>query len=121
MSRINEVDLCFSSMEGLDEGRINKLLMHHLANVARDCINRPMDKSARKVTLEFQVKPEPDPSTGDANTATVEIECKSKVPVYRSRRFEMRLKNNGLSFNQDFPDDLNQPSLFPDGEQEQTD
>lgn len=116
MPKVIEVPLDFSNLKNLDDGRIDKLLKHHIGNIARDCINRPTDKSARKVTLEFIVKPQPNPE-GDAETASVEVECKSKVPIYRSRRFEMRLSNNGLSFNADFPDDINQPSLFPEGEQ----
>lgn len=114
MSKVIEVDLNFSNLKHLDEGRIDKLLMHHLGNIARDCINRPNDKKEREVHLVFRAKPEPDPDTGDAVSAAVEIECKSKVPVYRSRKFQMRLKNGGFTYNQDFPDDLKQPSLFPE-------
>lgn len=114
MGRIVEVPLDFTHLGMLDEQRIDRLLCMHIANVARDCMNRPGDKSKRKVTLEFYVQPIPDPDTGDAHTAGVEIECKSKVPVFRSRRFEMRLSNKGLTFNTDFPDQLDQPSLFQD-------
>lgn len=113
MSRTQEVLLDFTNLGHLDEERINRLLKFHISNIARDCINRPGDKTKRKVTLEFYVSPIPDPDTGEATTAGVQIECKSKVPVFRSKRYEMRLSNAGLTFNADFPDDIDQPSLFP--------
>ncbi len=120
-TKVVEVPLDFTNLTKLDDGRIDKLLKHHLSIAARDCINRPGDKNARKVTLEFICKPQANPE-GDAETASVELECKSKVPIYRSRSFEMRLNNGGFTYNQDFPNDLSQPSLFPDGEsQEETD
>lgn len=112
MPRSQEVSLDFDNLAALDEGRINALLRHHVARIAADCISRPLDKSARKVTLDFIVKPEVDPQTGECDSAFVEIECKSKVPTYRSKTYQMRLSNRGLLFNVDFPDSIDQQPLY---------
>lgn len=117
MANVVEVPLDFSHLKNLDDGRINKLLEHHLGNISRDCINRPGDKTKRKVTLVFYATPDAN-DDGDAEAADVQVECFSKIPIYRSRKFKMRLSNKGFTFNQDFPDALDQPSLFPkQGEQ----
>lgn len=112
MPRVVEVPLDFAHLQDIDDGKVDALLRAHLQRAAQDCQSRPGDKSKRKVTLEFTVIPIAD-ETGDAFQAYVQIEVKSKVPVHRTRAFEMRLGRNGFSYNQDFPEDLDQPSLFP--------
>ena len=112
MPRIEEVVLSFESLADLDEGRINKLLLHHLQRIAHDCLSRPADKTARKVILEFAAKPILDPDDGSCEAVKFEIEARSKVPVYRSRQYEMRVTNKGFLFNRDFPDAVDQQPLF---------
>jgi len=107
----NEVQLGFDSLVELDNGVIDGTLKKHLAAIAADCINRPSDDSKRKVTLEFTVEPVFDHQTLSCETCKVEIECKSKVPVHRSKPYEMRVTRSGLLFNQDFPDSLQQGAL----------
>lgn len=113
MSQVQEMDLTFSAIELLDEGKIAKLLKRHLTQVAQDCVNRPADDSARKVMLQFEFRPILDPDTRECDLVKCEIECKSKVPTFRSKKYEMRVHRSGFAFNADFPDDLDQPSLFP--------
>ncbi|MEO1063771.1 MAG: hypothetical protein AAFZ07_20325 [Actinomycetota bacterium] len=117
MTRVEEVPLDFTNLAHLDNGRIDKLLRRHLAIVAMDCINRPSDDGNRTVSLKFNVSPVLDPDTGDAESCKLEVECTSGVPKFRSKTFEMRLQNNGLTFNRDFPGELDQPPLF-DGDEE---
>jgi hypothetical protein len=112
MPRVEEVPLDFTNLAGIDDGRINRLLAMHLARVAQDCIDRPGDKTKRQVCLTFTVEPVVA-DDGQAETSRIEIECKSKVPVYRSRPYEMRLTKGGFKFNRDFPDAIDQPSLYP--------
>lgn len=113
---VQHVDLTFESLEELDNGRIAVLLKRHLANIAQDCMNRPTDASKRKVALEFNFTPIPDPETRECDSVAVEIECRSKVPVYRSRVFQMSVHRTGFVFNRDFPDHLDQQPLFEDEE-----
>lgn len=118
MPRTQVVDLNFSNLVDLDEGRIDKLLLINLARTAQDCITRPGDKSKRKVTLEFIFEPIADPDLGDCAGAKCEVECKTKLPVYRSRPFEMSVSNRGFAFNKDFPEELDQAPLFDQGDDE---
>lgn len=113
MATINEVQLNFENLVELDEGRINRLLMRHIQRISQDCMDRPTDKTKRKVILEFTAEPVYDPDTRECESVKVEIECKSKVPVFRSKTFQMRVTKAGLRFNPDFPDQLDQPSLYP--------
>lgn len=111
MPRVEEVQLNFANLTELDSGKINLLVQKHLALVAQDCMNRPGDKTKRKVVLEFYAEPilEED---GQCERCKLEIECKSKVPTFRSRRFEMRVSKGGFLFNKDFPDAIDQAPLF---------
>ncbi len=120
MPRVEEVPLDFTHLQSIDDGKVDALLRFHLQRAAQDCQSRPADKTKRKVTLEFAVSPILDES-GEAYEAHVQIEVKSKVPVNRTRAFEMRLGRNGFTYNQDFPEDLDQPSLFPQRDDEKSD
>jgi hypothetical protein len=111
MPRTQEVPLDFTNLAHLDEGRINKVLLLHLQRTAGDCIARPGDKTKRKVSLEFTIEPIID-ETGDCAEARIEVECKSKVPVHRSKPYSMRVSNRGFAFNADFPDSIDQQALF---------
>lgn len=119
MPRIQEVNLTFQSIEDLADGKIAALLKRHMQNVATDCMNRPWDKTKRKVTLEFLFSPVPD--SDDLNRCDhvdVEIECKSKLPTFRSATMQMRPHASGFIFNQDFPTDLNQQPLFSESDED---
>lgn len=109
-----EVPVGFESLAELDNGKLDLLLRNHLALIARDCINRPHEKKRRKVTLVFQAVPDLD---GEACTVKLNVQCRSRVPDFQSREYEMRPANNGFHFNRDFPDSLDQQPLF-DGKEE---
>jgi hypothetical protein len=110
MPRTQEVQLDFSNLAHLDNGKIDLLLRRHIARIAMDCMDRPGDKSPRKVSLEFSCVPIPD-DDGSCESVRVEIEAKSKVPTHRSKPYHMRVTKGGLLFNQDFPEDLDQQPL----------
>lgn len=65
--------------------------------------------------------PTADPDTGECDGCKVEIEAKSKVPLYRTKAYEMRVTNAGMTFNRDFPDSRDQPSLLPNEDAEAKD
>lgn len=101
----------FENLAHLDDGRIDKLLKAHVARATQDCLDRPGDKTKRHVTLKISIEPIIDDS-GQCESTHVEIECLSKVPVFRSRTYEMRATKAGMLFNADFPDELDQQPLF---------
>ncbi|ODA28055.1 hypothetical protein [Planctopirus hydrillae] len=105
-----EVPLDFSNLAHLDDGKINHLLRHHIQRLAQDCTHRPYDKTSRKVTMDFHIKPVMG-ADGQLEEVGVEIEVKSKTPVHRSKRYAMRVVQGGLAFNADFPDSVDQAPL----------
>jgi hypothetical protein len=104
------VPLNFENLASLDSGKIDKLVRMQLARAAQDCVSRPGDKSPRRVVLEFLFVPI---MAEDASCETVgaTVECKTKVPVYRSKPYEMRVGNQGFLFNEDDPQSVNQGTL----------
>jgi len=111
MTQVRRRQLSIETLAELDNGIVALALLKHLQIATRDCIDRPGDKSPRKVTMEFSVIPEVDQS-GEATEADVNVEIKSKVPVNRSKTYKMGLSSNGLIFNVDIPTELHQPSLY---------
>jgi hypothetical protein len=109
--------LNFASLAQLDDGQINNLLMLHLQRAAQDCVNRPGEKAKRKITFDFEITPRMDPSTGECDDVHIEILAKTKIPTYRSKTYQMQVSSKGVFFNQDFPEALDQQSLFPKPEE----
>jgi len=112
VAHITELKLSFATLAKLDNGKADRLFQYHLQKVAADMAARPGDATVRKVTFELILKPICDADTGDIEGAAVEIECKSKVPIFRTRKYQMKVQQNGLLFNADFPDQPNQPSVL---------
>jgi|GEM_PF-4360451 len=118
MPRIQEVPVDFANLSQLDNGKMDVLLRSQLALIARDCINRPGDKRKRTLSLIFTAVPVPDPETLDCERVKLVVQCKSRVPDFQSRPYEMRPTNQGFHFNQDFPDRLDQQPLLPSEQSE---
>lgn len=106
-----KLKLDFDSLAKLDEGRINKLLVMHIQRLTADCRDRPGDKHPRKLTIDISLTPIISPEL-ECESVSVEIEAKSKIPAYRSKKYEMKPSKAGLEFNQDFPEELDQQPLF---------
>lgn len=113
---VQTVDVDFRALHELEGGRYATLLRHHLANLARDCMDRPGDDKERVLTIQFRMKPEMDEDTRDCEKVNMTIEMKSKVPVFRTKKFQLRPHAKGFMINRDFPDDIDQPSLFPEAD-----
>jgi len=110
---IELTQLSLSSLEQLD-GRIEALFQKHLAFLSSDCMNRPGDKTPRKLSLELSIVPQTDPATGECDDVFVSIEAKSKVPTYKTKEYPLRVSRGGLLFNADIPDAIDQTSIkFP--------
>lgn len=104
--------LDFSSLAQIDNGKVDTLLRVHLARIAQDCMDRPGDKTERKVTLEFLCEPILD-DDGGCDYVKLKLNCASKLPVYKTREYEMRVSKGGFLFNVDAPDAIDQHPLFP--------
>jgi hypothetical protein len=109
----NLTKLTFETLPQLD-GKLSPLLDKHLQAVANDCINRPTDPTARKVVIEFNFTPVADPQTGECDDVDLVVEAKSKVPVFKTRGYRMRVTRGGMGFNADDPAGApGQGNLFP--------
>lgn len=99
---IKTMALDFKGLAHIDEGRVDKLLRFHLQRCQQDCQNRPNDNNARKVTLSFVMKPLVNPSTGDCEKVSIEIEAKSSVPTYRTMPYQMLCKGELVAVQRGF-------------------
>lgn len=109
----NLTKLTFDTLPQLD-GKLQPLLDKHLQAVATDCMNRPTDPTARKVVIEFNFTPVADPQTGECEDVDLIVEARSKVPVYRTRGYRLRVTRGGMGFNSDDPTGgPSQGNLFP--------
>lgn len=96
--------LSLDAIKNLHDGRISIAFQRQVERVVQDCLDRPADGAARKVTLEFVFKPVPDADSlgGSQMCDRVEgyVEIKSKVPVLRSAPCDFRANTKGeLIFN----------------------
>ena len=98
--------LTLGSLESLDP-RIEVLFQKHVQQITQDCMNRPREKTKRRLVFEILFEPSVDPDTGECDEVKVTLEGKSKLPVFRTRSFPMQATKAGLRFNAESPDDIN--------------
>lgn len=95
----------------MDLGKIEAAFDGHIKRAAADCMDRPGDRSARKVALIVTLRPGKEQApTGDY----VDMECdiKSTIPAHKSRTFSARGKVGGHIEVEEFsPNDPNQGGL----------
>ena len=101
---------------GTVDARIEKLFQKHLAHIVRDCEDRPSDTGERTITLQFAVTPCLNPDTRECDEVGIAIQCKSSVPKFHTKPFQMRVEQGSLLFNADAPDALRQQILPTDDE-----
>lgn len=106
------VQLGFRTLAELADGTVDVMLQRHLQRIAQDCLDRPGDPSKRKVSLDFLCQPV-IAQDGECETVKIEVECTAKVPVFRTRPYEMVPTKAGFLFNIDDPDAVDQEVLFP--------
>lgn len=107
--------LSLASLKNLDPGgalAVEKLL----SRAALDCIDRPADNAARKVTLEFEL----EPVLNDDMTCD-EVKCRihatAKFPAYKTKVRSLGVRPGGggmFVFNEDSPDNVHQETLLPE-------
>ena len=113
MAQIKMEELTLQTVMDLDPtiGAVFSKIMHDLA---RDCENRPYDSKARTCALKFCLTPVLDEATGALDYIEFETEGKPGIPVYRTRKAQLRSDQGHLFFNRDLPDAIDQQSLFHD-------
>ncbi|WP_010586285.1 hypothetical protein [Schlesneria paludicola] len=107
------IGLNLESLHALGDGELGVLIRNQLQRISQDCVNRPHDTTKRKVILEISAAPIVN-SHGEFTHANIEVECKAKIPVFRTTPYQMKADMNGFKFNQDFPDSIDQQSLLDD-------
>lgn len=108
---INYEALRLQTIPILDK-RIGALFDRQVERICQDCIDRPTDKTSRKLVVEFLIEPVLDPESRACETVRLTVEAKAKVPVYRTPVYQCLVTNKGLKFNADTPDSADQQPLF---------
>lgn len=107
--KLDALDL--EGMAMIDNGLVNQMFRYHALRLGRDCADRPGESGARTLTITITAKPVAN-QQGGLETVRTEIDIKSKLPVHRTRVYEMRAdEKNGLLFNPNFSDSVNQMPL----------
>lgn len=103
---------------GVVDPRVEKMFQKHVRHILDDVSNRPGEPAKRTLTLELEMTPviERDKDTGECTVETIRVgvKGKTKTPVYQTKAYPMKITNNGLFFNREIPERLDQPSLIPD-------
>jgi hypothetical protein len=105
------VQLTLESLKDLDDGRVSAAFVHELKRAVQDCMDRPGDKHARSVSLEFKVTPIVA-DDGSCEGADGEFDIKSKVPTRKSKTYSFKTNKQGhLSFSSNSPDNVDQTTF----------
>ena len=106
-----------SNLKSLDDGKAAAAFDAHLQRIARDCLDRPGDGTARSVTLQVAVKPIME-SDGSCDRVDAQISVKSSVPQHKTKVYNFGLHRNGqLAFSEMSPDNYDQSTIFDDDEE----
>ncbi len=105
------IELSLSSMQELDDGRVAAAFIAELKRVVLDCIDRPGDKSARKVALQFNLTPV-IADDGTCEAASGEFKIKSTVPERKSKTYSFNVNKKGhLIYSSNSPEDVDQTTF----------
>lgn len=91
--------------------QIEALFQKHIGNIRVDMQNRPNDVTPRKLTLDLSFTPVADTDTGDLDEVVVDFSAKHTVPTFKTKTFRLKPTREGLLFNAEIPDQLDQPAL----------
>lgn len=108
-------EFLLENLPALDHGKLAAAFSAEMQHVVRDCMDRPLDDKARTITIAFEVKPmlHTDSASADIDKVAVEATVTSKLPVRRTRVYEMAVKQDGrATFHPELPDDPEGEALF---------
>lgn len=102
------------TLKDLDGGKAALAFEQHVRRAANDCLDRPGDQTARKITLEIKLSPVLNADL-TCDEVKAQIEASSAVPKHRTKEYSFGIRANGmLVFSQDSPDNVNQTTMLDD-------
>ncbi|MGA2035378.1 MAG: hypothetical protein ABSG68_24285 [Thermoguttaceae bacterium] len=107
--------LTLANIGELDNGLALETFQTALKRAVKDCLDRPGDKRARKVTLQMNVTPvaQIQGNAIDCDGAKGVFLCKCRIPDYETREVDFGVQQTGdLLFNPDSPNDHKQITLL---------
>lgn len=112
--------LSADTLRNLDRGRAAMALNAAIQQAVKDCINRPGDDRARKVTMQLNITPISETIGNEISCegATGKYLVRVRVPDWESNTLDFGVKQNGdLVFSENSPGSHLQTTIF-DGESE---
>lgn len=106
--------LSAETLKSLDQGKLAATLEKALERAVGDCIARPTDDRARKVTLQFDFTPVTDVDEGLVTLYGVKAkyQVRSKVPDWESKILDFGVQRDGsLVFSEESPENHRQKTL----------
>lgn len=108
-------EFTLDALKNLDFGKVWQAFQMHLMRAAQDCADRPADDKPRKVVLEFGLAPILA-QDGTCDEVAGQFNIHSKVPTHRTKLYSFGLRRNGIVWNPDSPENVNQQTFLADGE-----
>lgn len=87
--------LTLSSIQHIDNGKVALNFNQLLRAITRDVIDRPGDKSKRKVMLTIELSPDLDADTATLDTIKTTFKMKTALPVLQSAEYPMLADSEG--------------------------
>jgi hypothetical protein len=109
------------TLRNLDRGRAAIALNAAIDQAVKDCLNRPGDDRARKVTMVLEIKPVSEVIQNEITCegATGKYCVRVRVPDWESNTLDFGVKQNGtLVFSENSPANHCQTTIFDDEEGE---
>jgi hypothetical protein len=106
--------LSLSSLEKIDNGKINAAFDHELKRVIEDCNDRPGMNKPRKLVLELILLPNcgTDKDQLYCESVSAQIRVEGKIPGRKTKVYTLETKPSGSAFfNADAPENPNQMTI----------
>lgn len=91
-----KLELNLENLKDLGDGKIQVAFGLELQRALKDCLNRPNEKKARKVTLE--VSATPIAQEGECEGVNVAFDIKSTVPARRTQSYPLKITTAGQAW-----------------------
>lgn len=78
----------------LDNGKLVKAFGIEMKRLVQDCVDRPGDSTARKLSMEITITPQQE-ADGSCERATAEVQMIGKTPPRRSKPYEIMVTPSG--------------------------
>lgn len=91
-------ELSLENLKELGDGKVQVAFGLELKRALMDCLNRPNEKKARKVTLDVSVTPVAQ--DGDCEGVNVAFDIKSTVPARKTQSYPLRITTQGQAWFQ---------------------